>query len=94
MVLPPLEDKQPVPSEEIPEVTTQTEEVNVPEKKKSKTMEENIMEMLLQMNKKMDDNNKSTKEELGHKIENTNKKIEETSKMCIRDRSMITKGLV
>ena len=84
-VLPPLEDKQTAPTEEQPEVTTQTGEVNVPEKEKSKTMEENIMEMFRQMredNKSMNqelkedlkEDNRSTKEELGRKIENTNKR--------------------
>ena len=82
----PVEHKQPAPPEEQPEVPKQTGDVNVPEKEKekSKTMEDSkmdkIMEMFLQLNKKMD----STKEDLHKKMDSTNeesnKKMEGVNK--------------
>ena len=84
MLLPPAEPKQPAQPEIQPEIPTQTGEVNVREEQLEKpTRTENvaIQEMLWQMMEKMD----STKGELGNKIEDTNKRIEENSKKMESD---------
>ena len=84
----PVEPKQPAPSEEPPEVTTQTGEVNLQEKKveKAKGTEESkldrFMEMFLQrmegMDKNMEENSKKLSEDLNNKLDSTNKKMDST----------------
>ena len=50
----PVEHKQPAPPEEQPEVPTQTGDVNVPEKEKSKTMEDSKMDKIMEMYPRLD----------------------------------------
>ena len=84
-----VEHKQPAPPEKQPEVPTQTGDVDVPEKEKekSKTMEEKVMEMFLQLSKKMDSTEEnlqkkmdSTKEDNNKRLEDLKKNMEENSK--------------
>ena len=100
--LPPEEPKQPTQPKEQPEIPTQTGEVNLQEKEleKSKITEgpilDKMMEMFLQLSKERKEDNQSLKEELGelgNKIENTNKRIEENSKKMEEDNQSLSKKM-
>ena len=81
-----MENKQPAPPEEQPEIPTQTGDVHIQDKEieRSKTTEESkidkLMEMFLQMNQDLHKKMDSTQEEIKVSKQEMSKQMEENSK--------------
>ena len=87
VLLNPVEPKQPAPPEEQPEVTTQTGEVNVPEKRKLSQPEEMAtQEMFRQVMEVMQENSRKLREDMNKQMEST--KIWYTSSADFNNKSI------